>query len=112
MAGQAIPAPAIVIRSTGDKEKEITAKIGQAKFTLYNVGGVWDCLGGKVLNIAYSVWPKTRKDISAIACAPRAGQLSSLLSCAPIAKPEEKTRLVFFSPTLPYSLFQKWLPER
>ena len=39
-AGQVLATPAIVIRSAGDEEKEITAKIGQAKFALYHIGGV------------------------------------------------------------------------
>ena len=70
---------AIVIRSTGNKEKYITTKIGQSKFVLYHVGGIWDFLAGKVLKITYPVWPKTVHGILAMACAPRAGQLSSLL---------------------------------
>jgi hypothetical protein len=53
--GQVTSAPAILIRSAGDEEKEITAKIGQAKFALYHVGGVWDFLAGNVMNIAYPV---------------------------------------------------------
>ena len=57
--GQAMTAPAIVIRSAGDKEKETTGKIDQVKFALYHVGAIWDFLVGRVLNIAYPVWLKT-----------------------------------------------------
>ena len=77
--GQVTSAPAIVIRLARDKEKEITAKIGQAKFALYHVGGSWDFSAGKVTNIAYPVWPKAVEDILQMAWAARAGQLSSLL---------------------------------
>jgi hypothetical protein len=42
VTGQAIAVSAIVIRSTGDEEKEITTKIDQAKFALYTVGRVLD----------------------------------------------------------------------
>ena len=71
---------AIVIRSTGNKEKYITTKIGQSKFVLYHVGGIWDFLAGKVLNIAYPVWPKTVQDILVMARVPRLGQVAGLLS--------------------------------
>ena len=79
VAGQVTPASTIVIRSAGDDEKEITAKMGQAKFALYNAGGVWDFSSGKVTGIGYPVWPKTVEDILAMARSARAGQLSSLL---------------------------------
>ena len=78
-AGQVTTTPAIVISSAGDEEKYITAKIGQEKFALYHLEGVWDFLAGKVTNIAYPVWPKIVQDILAMTCAPRAGQLSRLL---------------------------------
>jgi hypothetical protein len=35
-----IAGPSFVTRSTGDKEKVVTAKIDQAKFALYNIGGI------------------------------------------------------------------------
>ena len=57
--GQATTTPAIVIRSAGNEEKEITTKIGRAKFALYHVEGIWNFLAGKVSNIAYPVWTKT-----------------------------------------------------
>jgi hypothetical protein len=79
VASQVTPASTIIVRSAGDDEKEITAKIGQAKFALYNTGGVWDFSLGKVTEIAYPVWPKTVEDILAMARSARAGQLSSLL---------------------------------
>ena len=66
-AGQVTTAPAIVIRSAGDEEKEITAKIGQARFALCHIGGVWDFLAGKVTNLAYPVWPNTIENILAMA---------------------------------------------
>ena len=78
-AGQVTTASAIVVRSAGDEEKEITAKICQAKFTLYHVGGIWDFLAGEASNIAHPVWPKTVQDILAMARTSRAGQLLSLL---------------------------------
>ena len=57
--GQAMTAPAITMRSAGDKEKQTTGKIDQVKFALYHVGGIWDFLVGRVSNIAYPVWLKT-----------------------------------------------------
>ena len=39
-AGQVLATPAIVIRSAGDEEKQITGNIDQAKFALYHVGGI------------------------------------------------------------------------
>ena len=39
-AGQVMTAPANGIRSAGDEEKEITAKIGQAEFALYHIGRI------------------------------------------------------------------------
>ena len=82
-AGQVMSTPAIVSRSAGDVETDITAKTGQTKFVLYHAGGVLDFSAGKVMNVTYYVWTKIMEDICynilAMAWAPRAGQLSSLL---------------------------------
>ena len=48
-------------------ENEVTAKIDQANFALYHIGGDWDFIGGKVENLGYPVWPKTIPDILAMA---------------------------------------------
>ena len=79
MQPSAGPASNFVIKSQDDEGKEQVAKLGIAKFSLYQSGSDCDWVAGKVTKVVYVVYSKVVQDIITKPRASRGGQFADAL---------------------------------
>ena len=66
----------VVVKDARDEEKEVTAHQGQARMSLFNIGGKIDVDAGKVIDLTYGTPFTIIEGINAMPRASRAGQFA------------------------------------
>ena len=76
----ALGGPTVIqVRSAADDEKDLSARIGQAKSKLYFIGGTWDFTNGTVTNVDYAILSRSLESIHQKPRTARADLMQGLL---------------------------------